>query len=408
MGLFDKLSNLIFEEDPQDDGKKKASSTSSKKGSWTDIFFEDTTQEESPKKKKKSFSDLFFEDVPEQEDDIQSTFISGDDKMSVLDDISSKIEHRESELINLSDFFKAVNPKDYPDCAPEYEAYISLVKQLNALKDLAANSSKSSSISSMSSYQLEGNFRKFELDYQAHINAIKSLCYLSEISALNTQMQAMFSSHFTPKTSNKIAQTEGYIALISKNSSNFDKKYSGRLYKELIEAEYRLTILKLMNELKNGKIPRRNPFSSFSAQKKKTFETYLSKDLRDTNNQYNTIADNRLKYTKYNLVSDEFFDQLDADAEMISERIDKYSIDDFLLNELFENGDGFESLRMFLAFKLNLNFVDSKTPEANQNVLDETYRKATSGRSTASVRRTSTGSQTSKKDRKFPNYDDDL
>lgn len=406
MGLFDKISNLIFEEDPNNSGSKKTSSNPTKKGSWTDIFFEDDSKENISGKKKKRFSDIFFEETPE--DDIKSTFVMGEEKTSVLNDISSQIERRESELINLAAFFKTVNPNDYPDSGPEYEAYLSLVKQLNSIKELPT-SSQNTTITSMSTYQLESNFRKFELDYQAHINAIQSLCYLSEISSLNTEMKALFSSHFTSRTEAKITQTEGYITLISQKSNKFDKKYSTRLYKELIEAEYRLTVLKLMNELKNGRNPRKNPFSDFSPQKKKTFETYLSKDLRDSNTKYNSIADNKEKYTKYNLVRGDFFDKLDADAEIISEKINKYTIDDFLLNELFEDGDGFESLKAFLSFKLNLNFIDSKTTEADERFLDDNYKRVTSISSEDSEKRTSfNNDHASKNPKKFPNFDDDL
>ena len=411
MGLFDKLSNLIYEEDPE--GSNKPKKQGSKKGSWTDIFFEDDSKQPSSEnatgKKRKSIADIFFEEVPaEEDDDIKSTFVVGDENTSVLDDISSKIEQRESELINLSEFFKTVDPKEYPDSASEYEAYLSLVRQLNAIKDLSATS-KNSSISSMSNYQLEGSFRKFELDYQTHINAIQSLCYLSEIAAINTEMQTLFSSNFTSRTGQKIEQTEGYISLISKKSNKFDKKYSARLYKELIEAEYRLTLLKLMNELKNGRSPRKNPFASFSSQKKQIFQTYISKDLRDTNNKYNAIADNKDKYVRYGFIDEEFFTNLDADAEVISERINKYTIDDFLLNELFENGDGFESLKRLLYFKLNLNYIDSKTSEADARFLDDSYRKATAGRNVKPTRKGSTtNSHSSRNSRRFPDYDEDL
>lgn len=412
MGLFDKLSNLIYEDDPNDENTSKAKGQKAgKKGSWTDIFFEDTSEKpQEPEKKKKSFMDIFFEEEPEEETDdgIKSTFVRGEDTTSVLTDIASQIESRESELINLAEFFKTVNPKDYPDSAAEYEAYLSLVKQLNSIKDLSSVG-KNSSVSSINNYQLESAFRKFELDYQTHINAIQSLCYLSEISTINTELQSIFSSNFTNRTESKIAQTEGYITLISRKSNKFDKKYSSRLYKELIEAEYRLTILKLMNELRNGRTPRKNPFASFSSQKKKTFQTYISKDLRDTNNKYNSIADSKEKYVKYGHVNEDFFLHLDTDAEIISERINKYTIDDFLLNELFENGDGFETLKRFLSFKLNLNFVDSKTTEVDARYLDDNYRRVTEGRnSTSTSKRVTPTTVTSKKGRKFPNYDDDL
>lgn len=407
MGLFDKISNLIFEEDPNGNNEiQKPASTPTKKGSWTDIFFEEASKEDSSEKKKGSFLDFFFEDVPD--DGIKSTFVAEDEKNSVLNDISSQIERRESELVNLAEFFKTVNPKDYPDSAPEYEAYLSLIRQLNAIKTLVS-SSQSSAINSMSNYQLESSFKKFELDYQAHIGAIKSLCYLSEISTLNTEMEELFSSNFTSRTDRRITQIEGYITLISQKSTMFDKKYSTRLYKELIESEYRATLLKLMTELKNGIEPRRNPFSSFSLQKKKIFETYLSKGIRDSNSKYNTIADNREKYTKYGLIRDESFDKLDAYAEVISERINKYTIDDFLLNELLENGDGFETLKIFLKFKLILNFIDSKTSEADKRFLDEHYKRVTTGHTGTPRKRTSsTRNSVPKTGRKYPNYEEDL
>lgn len=413
MGLFDKISNLIFEEDSENTtpSKKKKTSlsdiffeddsiettqTKKKKLSLSDIFYEDDSAKAAqPKKKKLSLSDIFFEEDSDAE--IKSTFVEEEQKTSVLSDISSQIERRESELINLSEFFKSVNPADYPDSSAEFEAYLSLVKQLNAIKDLSTTS-KNSTINSINNYQLEGKFRKFELDYKAHINAIQSLCYLSEISTINSDMQKLFSNNFTTQTEVKITQTEGYISLISKKSDKFDKKYSKRLYKELIEAEYRLTLLKLMAELKNEGNPRRNPFASFSPQKKETFQIYLSKDIRDTNTKYNTVADNREKYTKYDLVQDQLFDKIDADAEIISAKINKYTIDDFLLNELLDNGDGFETLKRFLKFKLDLNFIDSKTPEADKKVFDDHYDKITSNGSSSKKGNLSS----------FPDFDDDF
>lgn len=409
MGLFDKLSNLIFEDESEND--KKNAKDKKNKGSWTDIFFEEESEDVEPKEKKRRFSDIFFEEIPEEEsnDELKSTFVTGEDKTSVLTDISSQIARRESELINLSTFFKSVNPKDYPDSSSEYEAYLSLVKQLNSIKELS-KSVQSSTVSSISTYQLESSFKKFELDYQTHIKSIQSLCYLSEIATINSKMEEMFSSNFTNQTGAKIIQTEEYIKLISKKSNSFDKKYSARLYKELIEAEYRLTILKLMFELKNGRNPKRNPFANFSAQKKKIFETYISKDLRASSDKYNTIADNKDKYIRFGFAQNDFFYHLDADAEVITERINRYSIDDFLLNELFENGDGYDSLKRFLSFQLNLNYIDSKTLQADQMVLDDTYKKATSGSSIKKTPKKSSLNPTtsSKKHRKFPNYEDDL
>ena len=139
MGIFDKISNLIFEEEPNGEAKgKKSKKSQDKKGNWTDIFFEDASEENVSNEKKKRFSDIFFEEIPEEDDGIKSTFVIGDDKTSILNDISSQIERRESELINLAEFFKSVNPKDYPDSGPEYEAYLSLVRQLNSIKELAS------------------------------------------------------------------------------------------------------------------------------------------------------------------------------------------------------------------------------------------------------------------------------
>lgn len=407
MSLFDKLSNLIFEEDSSADKSGKKTTPSKSKNSWTDIFFEDSSNQES-KPKKKGFMDIFFEEEPVEDDDIKSTFVVGDEKTSVLDDISSKISRRESELINLSSFFKTVNPKDFPDSSAEYESYLSLVRQLNEIKALA-NSGKTSTIGNISNYQLESSFKKFELDYQKHIGAIQSLCYLSEITTLNNDMETLFSSHFTKQTEHKINQIESYISLISKKSDMFDKKYSPRLYKELIESEYRLTLLKLMVELKNGTEPRKNPFATFSSQKKRTFETFLSKDIRESNTRYNSIANHKTKYTKYGLVSDEYFDNLDASAVVISDKLNKYTIDDFLLSELLGNGEGYETLKRFLCFKLNLNYIDSKTPEAEKQFLDDQYQTVTSRKKTTPSKKQSTPTSTRKPktSRNYPSFDDE-
>lgn len=174
-----------------------------------------------------------------------SSFVEGEEKTAVLTDIDSQVKRRESELINLWDFLKAVNPKAYPDSAAEYTAYQSLINQINEIKTIS-NDSKNSGTELTRNYQLESAFRRFELDYQAHINAIQSLCYLSEISLLNKEMYGLFHSNFTSKTEDRIDEIEDYITLISQKNSKFDKKYATRLYKELIDAEYRLTILKLM------------------------------------------------------------------------------------------------------------------------------------------------------------------
>lgn len=408
MGLFDKLSNLIYE-NPDDDNnseKKKKSWTdvffesdsqentsSASKKSWTDIFFEDS---EKPAKKKKGLVDFLFEDEPE--DGVKSTFVEDEKRISALDDIPSQIEKRESELINLAEFFKAVNSEDYPDSGPEYEAYISLVKQLRSLKEIS-ESSQDGFANSMARYQLEDGFKRFEKDYNSHIGAIKTLCYLSEVATLNSRMIELFGTEFTDKTDHKLEQIDDYITLISGKRNSFDKKYSTRLLKELVEAEYRLTLLKLMNEIRCKRAPRSNPFADFSSQKRSIFETYLSKDIRDSSEKYNSIAESREKYTKYGNVDGNLFDKLDTDAEVIAEEINEYTIDDFAVDELLEDGEGYETLKRFLRFKLVLNFIDSKTEEANRKFLDENYRKASSGSSKKGKK---------KKDKQFPDFDEDL
>ena len=167
-----------------------------------------------------------------------------------------------------------------------------------------------------------------------------------------------------------------------------------------------MLLLKLMSQLNNGENHRKNPFNSFSDQKKKIFQTYISKDIRTSNTKYNSVADSREKYIKYKLVREELFDEIDTDAEIIAESVNKYTIDDFLLNELFDNGEGFETLKRFLKFQLVLNFIDSKTDEADKRVLDESYRRVTNKKT--EKRGVSTSGYNSKCGRKFPNYDDDL
>ena len=136
-------------------------------------------------------------------------------------------------------------------------------------------------------------------------------------------MEKMFHSNFTVQIESRITQIENYITLINQRSNDFVKKYSSRLFKELIEAEYRITLLKLMSQLNNGENHRKNPFNSFSDQKKKIFQTYISKDIRTSNTKYNSVADSREKYIKYKLVREELFDEIDTDAEIIVKKLIK-------------------------------------------------------------------------------------
>lgn len=403
MSIFDKLSNLIFEEDPGDSQKKPTQPA--KKGRLSDIFFEEVPAEEEPKKRRR-LMDIFFEEEPEDPEEaaIKSTFFSSDEVSTSLSDISTKIAQRESELIKLASYFRTVDPKEFTDSKSEYEAYLSLIKQLETIKTLC-EADKTTTVGNLGSYQLESSYRKFESDYNAHIGAIQSLCYLSELSSTNTELESLFSSDFTNKTMARIADRENFVGLISKKRKGFDKKYSPRLYKELIESEYRLTILKLMIQLKQGKYPRKNPFASFPEDKKRIFETFLSKDIMISNQKYNEIANNKSKYVRYGFVDNDFFTQLDSVGEVISQRINAYTIDDFKLSELLENGEGYETLKQFLSFKLNLNYLDSKTPEANQRLIDDQHRQAVKGTST---RRTSTSGRPTSGKKQYPDFDDEF
>lgn len=396
MSIRDKLVNIFFQSEDSEKTKEKEKQGEKKK-SWTDFLYED------PSKPKRSIADLLFED-DSSDNDVKSTFVDSDNGEIVLDDIESNIALRESELINLSSFFHTVNPTEYPDSRAEYEAYLSLVDQLNKIKELTTLTSDDS-INTINRYQLESAYKKFELDYKAHINAIQSLCYLSEIATLNSSMEQLFSSHFTAQVEHKIEQSDNYIALISKKSSMFDKKYSGRIYKELIESEYRLTILKLMSEIKGSNAPYKNPFSGFSEAKKKAFETFLSKDIRTTNATYNRVTSEKGKYIRYGSISSEKFDSLDASASVISERINQYTIDDFRLSELLENDEGYETLKRFLKFKLSLNYIDSKTKTVDKESLDDEYQ-ATTGRKSSYPRQSARKKPQSP--RSYPNFEDNL
>ena len=401
MNILDKLSNLIFEEESTSSPKKQEKTK--KKGRLSDLFFEeeDTTVATYTKPRKR-LSDLFFEDEPEPDDGIKSTLFDENELDTSETNISTKIAQRESELMKLGTYFQTVNPKEFTDCKPEYEAYISLIDQLKDLKEL---SSSANAAGSLISFQLESALKKFEADYNTHIGAIQSLCYLNELSTNNAELEKLFSKDFTPETINRIIQLDKYISSISEKRKNFDRKYSSRLYDELKESEYRLTILKLMIQLSKDEAPRRNPFASFTTDKKIIFETFLSKDIMLANQKYNTLANNKRKYVKYGFVDNGFFQNLDSVAETIAQNINTYTIDDFKLSELLENGDGYETLKQFLAFKLDLNYLDSYTKDADQCLLDEEHRKAvrnTLARPTTTTRKPKSGKKT------FPDFDDDL
>lgn len=392
MSIFDKLSNLIFEDESQNNST--VNNSKSKKSRISDIFFK---TEEISQKEKRNLSSIFFEDdnsikkprrrlsdifFETNEEDVHSSFI-GEEKEQVLQDLPSKIQYRESELIKVGEILKSVDIKEYPDSEEEMRCYISLIDRLGKIKEYL--NSGEDSLSRMRGYELESEYKKFENEYQSHINAIKSLCYISEIKIVNEQMKKLFSQDFTPKTKEDIENIEKYITVISKKIEIIDKKYTDRLYKGLIEAEYRLTLLKLMKEIYLQKAPRRNPFTEFSTQKRKIFETFLSRDIQETSSKYNAISNTETKYTKANLVDEFVFIQMDKMASTISEKINQYSIDNFLVNELLDDGDGYETLKLFLNFKLMLNKVDSFTQTANERFLDEYYKKTIEGNSNKNV-----------------------
>lgn len=391
MSLRDKLTDFFYK--PVESDKPNKDNTSS----WTDIFFKDPNDEQKPQR---GFFDFLYKDEPPSD---EST-ISSNNSDTSLDNIQSKISIRESELITLASFFKSVDARKYQDSGSEYQAYLSLVDQLKKLKGLLVLTTDDS-INTMNKYQLETSFKKFEADYAANIGAIQSLCYLNELATLNSSLKELFSSHFTAQVEHKIDQSDKYLSLIRKKSSMFAKKYSTRISKELIEADYRLTILQLMSQIKASNEPYKNPFANFPEAKKKVFATYLSEDIRNTNAKYNEIANNKRQYIKYGNIGHDQFDSLDASATIISEEINQYSIDDFLLNELLENGNGYNTLLRFLKFKLQLNSIDSKTNIVEQKSLDSDYRATTGKR--RPVYPTSSR-KTPQSGRSYPDFEDDL
>ena len=396
MSLRDKITNIFFKPEESEEQKIDSDKSISPKARWTDIFYTDADEEPKPQK---GFFDFLFEDSSEDK-----TTVSSSDDNNVLDNIESKISLRESELITLASFFKSVDARKYQDSGSEYQAYLSLVDQLKKLKGLLVLTTDDS-INTMNKYQLETSFKKFEADYAANIGAIQSLCYLNELATLNSSLKELFSSHFTAQVEHKIDQSDKYLSLIRKKSSMFAQKYSTRISKEIIEADYRLTILQLMSQIKASNEPYKNPFANFPEAKKKVFATYLSEDIRNTNAKYNEIANNKRQYIKYGNIGHDQFDSLDASATIISEEINQYSIDDFLLNELLENGNGYNTLLRFLKFKLQLNSIDSKTNIVEQKSLDSDYRATTGKR--RPVYPTSSR-KTPQSGRSYPDFEDDL
>ena len=144
MSIFDRLSNLIFEDDSQN--SSTVNSSKSRKNRISDIFFkpEETSQkgkrnissiffedENSPKKPRRKLSDILFET---NEEDVHSSFI-GEEKEQVLQDLPSKIQYRESELVKIGEILKSVDIKEYPDSEEEMRHYISLIDRLGKIKD---------------------------------------------------------------------------------------------------------------------------------------------------------------------------------------------------------------------------------------------------------------------------------
>ena len=79
------------------------------------------------------------------------------------------------------------------------------------------------------------------------------------------------------------------------------------------------------------------------------------------------------------------------------------------MEKVFNNGDGYETLKRFLRLKLNLNYIDTKTVEADTRFLDENYERVVknSSKKAAQKPRNEVKPSVRKSGRRYPDFDED-
>ena len=358
MGFFD----FMFEDDEDKSSKKT-------KRKLSDILFE--PYDSHSDKPKKSFWDfLFVEDKPEIE------FTNPKDVQDLADTIGGKLQDKKNELRMMGLALKQIDIKEYPG---SYEITKQYLELMDKLKKLIISEDQLQEGNIMEEVSLEANYKEFENQYNEIVPRIKTLFYYKELKNQNNRMKNAFNTRSIKTISQKeLDDYEGYINKIKEQQYKFSDDYHEEIVAELLKAEYRLSILYLMKDIYDNNEPTNNPFLEYNDTKKDRFAEFLFEDITEANDQYQNILNRQNLYIRTKVIDESEFENLSEEADKLNSEINNGIIDDLSLTGMFENKQ-YDSLKMLLKLKIDMNEIDSLYEEA-QNIDLNRYMQSKKGK----------------------------
>ncbi len=356
MGLFNSIINSLT--DPVDESQSKP-----KKGFIDSLFVDESMPVEKKPGKIRSFIDSLYEDEP------QVNFTDSDDVNNAFSNLSGKIKVYQKKINMLSIGVSSIsNPENFSGSQEVINNYCALAEKFKELEPYMSVSERD--IDSFTQAQLEIKMNEFENSYNKLIPTVQTLCWLSETTKANHEMKTLYDSGTLKEiTYSKLEEFYDYIIQIVKNKSTFEG-YKKELVAELLKAEYRWKILKLMRDIgsRNTEILE-SPFAKSGDLKKSEFERFFLEDFDSLRQQCENVFGLKRQYIEEaHICSSEYFDKLDKKQEAIFSRLNLFMIGDFSISEIFSpSGTGFETLKDFLSLKLDLNTLKSKFREYIEN-----------------------------------------
>ena len=353
-------------------------------GFW-DFMFEDEESEKKRKKPRKKLSDLLFEDVDEQsnkpkkgfwdflfeEEKPEVEFTDPEDVQNMSETLSGKLQDKKRVLTMMGLALRQIDIKEFPGSGEIIQSYLELVEMQ---QKLSSAEEKLQEDDIMDRISLERDYEEFEQKYNSRIPRIKTLFYFSELKKQNKRMDTAFNKKTGKElTEDFLADFQENIQKITEQQDGFSDDYKEEIMNELLTAEYRLRMLKLMREIYLEEEPNQNPFSKYSKDKKGKFVDLLLADITKADEQYQQIMERENLYTKTKVLEHEDFEELSQNADDLNTEINNGILDDLSMAGMFENEE-YDSLKMFIKLKLKMNQIDSKLEQA-KNIDLEQYKR---------------------------------
>lgn len=364
MGLFD----FMFEDDDTPQKNKKP------KKKLSDILFVDEEQSHKPKR---SFFDLLFEEEkPEVE------FTDPEEIHNMANTINGKLQDKKRELTMMGLALRQIDIKDFPGSEEIIQQYLELVETQQRLLQAEEHLQEDDI---MGRITLETDYEEFEQKYNSRIPRIKTLFYYKELKNQNSRMKSTFNNK-RPKeiTDEVINDFKEYTQKIIEQQPEFSDDYKDEILGELLTAEYRLGMLSLVRDIYFGEEPLQNPFSKYSRDKKSKFAELLLEDINEAIEQYQRIMERQNLYIKTKVFEQSSFEKLSQEAEELDTEINNGIIGDLSVSSFLEN-DQYDTLTLFLRFKMKMNKIDFKYEQAKdidlqQYLKSKNYRKTKKGK----------------------------